>query len=68
MKTNELNNGIKDVYTKPALEVEEMEVQWNYLSTGEGSSTGGSSTFLLTGGRNSCGGCGEAGYDEDWDY
>ena len=32
MKTNELNNGIKEVYTKPALEVEEMEMQWNYCT------------------------------------
>lgn len=38
MKTNELNNGIKEVYTKPALEVEEMEVQWEYLGGGQGES------------------------------
>ena len=43
MKTNELNNGIKEVYTKPALEVEEMEVQWEYLGGGGGMSTKGSS-------------------------
>jgi len=43
MKTNELNNGIKEVYTKPALEVEEMEVQWDYMQQGEtsGGSGGG---------------------------
>ena len=47
MKTNELNNGIKEVYTKPALEVEEMEVQWNYLqsSTETESTSGQGSTY-----------------------
>ena len=39
MKTNELNNGIKEVYAKPALEVEEMEVQWEYMSAETGSTT-----------------------------
>ena len=34
MKTNELNNGMKEVYAKPALEVEEMEVQWAYMQSG----------------------------------
>lgn len=31
MKTNELNNGMKEIYAKPSIEVEEMEVQWDFL-------------------------------------
>ncbi|MBR6287391.1 MAG: hypothetical protein IKR18_10510 [Bacteroidaceae bacterium] len=52
MKTNELNNGIKEVYAKPALEVEEMEMQWNYCqdtddtSGGYNPSTGGGDDVL----------------------
>ena len=61
MKTNELNNGIKEVYTKPALEVEEMEVQWEYLGGGQGTSTGGGA-----GGQKSRGCSSE--YDEDDDF
>ena len=41
MKTNELNNGIKEVYAKPALQMEEIEVQWEYLDS---SATGTSSS------------------------
>lgn len=68
MKTNELNNGMKEIYAKPSIEVEEMEVQWEYLGSGSGTSTGGGATFALTGGRNNCSGCASEEFDDSWDY